>query len=182
MKICFKCSVPKELDEFYKHSGMTDGHLNKCKECTKKDSKIIEQKNISTPEGLEKERKRHREKYHKLGYKEKHKASPEKKKAIMDRFKDKYPEKYKAKCSACKLKPNIEGNELHHWSYNKEHYKDVIEVSTKDHNTLHRYIQYDQSVKMYRTRKGNILDSKELHIKYMNLVLELENKINNRII
>jgi len=37
MKKCFKCENEKLIDDFYKHPAMGDGHLNKCKECTKKD-------------------------------------------------------------------------------------------------------------------------------------------------
>jgi hypothetical protein len=37
MKECFKCHIVKPLSEYYKHPGTTDGHLGKCKTCTKTD-------------------------------------------------------------------------------------------------------------------------------------------------
>lgn len=60
MKTCFKCGIEKELHEYYKHPRMGDGHLNKCKQCTKRDSQKTYEKIISTPELAIKERERQR--------------------------------------------------------------------------------------------------------------------------
>lgn len=38
-KTCFKCGAEKPLTDYYKHRQMKDGHLNKCKDCAKRDAK-----------------------------------------------------------------------------------------------------------------------------------------------
>ena len=36
-KTCFKCGRSLQLDQFYRHPGMSDGHLGKCVECARAD-------------------------------------------------------------------------------------------------------------------------------------------------
>lgn len=170
-KICFKCGLLKPLSDYYVHKEMSDGHLGKCKECTRKDVKQREKELRKDSTWVEEEQKRHREKYYRLGYKEKHKPSYESKKKIMDNYWSKYPEKRKAHS----VKSNIKrlSEEIHHWSYNDKHLKDVIHLTTKDHAKVHRFITYDQQFKMYR-RKDNkeLLDTKQKHQNYIQKILK----------
>lgn len=47
MKTCFKCNIAKPITEFYRHSTTSDGHLGKCKTCTKLDNKEARARNIN---------------------------------------------------------------------------------------------------------------------------------------
>jgi hypothetical protein len=161
-KVCFKCNILKPLSEYYKHAQMGDGHLNKCKECNKKDSIKQYYKKIVDQEWVESERKRGRKKYHKYKYRNnRHHRSTE--------YRMIYPEKYKAKTASQAIPSN--GNHNHHWSYNEKHYMDVINLSIKNHMKAHRFIIYDQERFMYRTLEGVLLDTKEKHLEYiMNMI------------
>ncbi len=94
-KKCFKCGQVKSLNDYYAHPMMGDGHLNKCKECTKKDS--TKRRNNNLEECREYDRKRgdlpHRVKARKDYDRKKREENPEEYK----RRKYKYTKKYREK-------------------------------------------------------------------------------------
>ena len=163
MKKCFKCGKEKELDEFYKHPQMGDGHLNKCKECAKKDVRKDYDRKANDSKWFEKERERGREKYHRLNYRERqyeiNKSKPWKNSTYKGLHK--------------KLSLN-ENESAHHWNYNL--IDDVIIMNKTDHRYIHRYILFDKVTLMFRTIEGILMDTKEYHLKYINSLIEFKNK------
>ena len=168
-KECFKCKVIKPLTEFYKHPQMHDGHVNKCKECNKIDVKGNYFLNIKNESFIISERKRGRQKYHRL-----YSGTGKSNQIANKKWKEKFPEKKEALLKSQYLK-NV-GFQKHHWSYNETDYKSVIWLTIKEHSKAHRFIIYDQERKMYRRFDNNILlDNIDAHRNFiMNCILNLE--------
>lgn len=167
-KTCTKCGQDKGISEFYKHKLAKDGLQSNCIDCVKSHAKKRQEEINNSPERKEQEKKRHREKYYRLGYKEKHKPTSEQKKKAMFNYSSKYPEKISAK-NRCSIKAG-KGKNVHHWSYNQQHWNDVFILSISEHNKLHRYLRYDQESMMYLTLQGRLLDTKESHAEYYNVI------------
>ena len=160
MKICFRCGIEKPLKDFYKHPKMGDGHLGKCKGCTKSDSKKKYYEKSEDAEWVEAERVRGREKYHRLNYKDRQEELN-----ISKVWKSN--SKYKSLANSLGLR-GVKGIELHHWSYNEEHLEDVIKMDIKHHRRLHSHLFLDINKRIFKDVDGNYLNTKEKHLAYIN--------------
>lgn len=167
-KICFKCKIEKPISEFYVHKRMADGHLNKCKECTKTDVKLKYEENMQNIDYVEKERARGREKYKRLQYKNKYRKD--------------YLQKTKHTNVYLKRRGiDLFEKEAHHWSYNKEYLKDVFILNRRAHKLVHKYLTHDDETNCFFIKEtGKKLLTKKDHYNFMIKVFT-ENNVNYEI-
>lgn len=148
-KRCFKCGEVKPLSEFYKHSRMADGHLNKCKECTKKDVKRDYERKSQDETWLEKERARGREKFHRLGYSA---SSFKKVRSIC-------PNNGDISKRLRSLGLWVKGKEAHHWNYNFP--RSIILLSRKAHHRIHTMLRVNYEDRCCYTLDGQRIETEE---------------------
>lgn len=146
IKNCFKCLETKPLSEFYKHSEMADGHLNKCKECTKIDVKDRYERDYEKVQAYEK--KRSKQPHRKLAVKIYQTKNREICNAAKGRYIERNPKKravhaivgnalrariiIKQPCVVCGEKHNVHA---HHCDYNKP--LDVMWLCPQHHKDWH---------------------------------------------
>ena len=148
MKECKECGVLKTLDSFYKHPLTKDGLVNKCKDCKKNyQREHLRVKHDSDPEWVESERKRGRDKYVRLGYK--------------DRDSQNHPASKTSEYKNLHKKFKIpDGMEAHHWDYSQ--LSDFIVVSRSQHKRLHSKIYRDGD--LFRCKETKRTLSKKDHL------------------
>lgn len=150
MKKCFKCLQEKPFSEFYKHSKMADGYLNKCKECAKNDVKKHREENLEQVREYDRMRDAlpHRVKTHK-----EYRQTPKGKAATLrvnKASRDRYPERaaaaYEVKVAVRygRLKPLpcfVCGSkaEAHHPDYSRP--LDVVWLCRKHHSEAHAIVR-----------------------------------------
>ena len=151
MKVCLECNVNKPLAEYYAHSQMQDGHLNKCKDCVKARVHKHRENNLDAVKDYDKKRSLlpHRVQARKDYLKTKN-GKLAKKRALLN-YRNNYPLKYAAhiitrnairdgtlmkqtNCSKCNSNIKVEG---HHDDYTKP--LDVRWLCELCHKEWHRH-------------------------------------------
>lgn len=175
-KICIICGEEKEISEYYKHQKMADGHLNKCKQCTKDGVKKRYYQLSNNPEWVESERSRHKEKYHRLGYKEKQLKLDANRPWTRDSTYKSLKKKIKTAVRLGNIPGlnSVQGLELHHWNYNK--LESFFLLTPSQHKQLHAQLTFDEVSLTYK-HKDRDLSSPEEHAIAILAILGLQEAV-----
>lgn len=171
-KKCFKCGEIKPLSEYYKHKAMSDGHLNKCKVCTKNDANKHRADNIEKVREYDRNRPNKEERAKKsIEYQKTEKGKEVRRKATQNYRKDKIRNqahmdlnnalKYgkitkPSNCSNCGIDCNPHG---HHDDYSKA--LDVRWLCVKCHNDFHNAVREKQR-ELEKQGLSDLFDSHKL--------------------
>lgn len=131
-KTCFKCRETKPLTGFYRHKGMKDGHLNKCKTCARAESTQNRNRSIERYRNYDRERGNRQTAKDTREYR---KGNPEKQKchAAVARAVKAGKLNKPDRCERCGSQANLEG---HHEDYTKP--LDVIWLCSICHRSEHK--------------------------------------------
>ena len=182
MKKCNECGVVKKLNLFHKNAKSPDGFRTKCKSCVCKKQSVYRKNNSEKVKLYIRDYIAKNKEYYKQYQKNKYIKSDRvimteyekkiKKKEYDKKYHLKYPEKRKAKMAVNHLKVD-KGYHKHHWSYNKEHYSNIILLTHKQHLRLHKFLKYCTDSFYYRNLDGVLLDSLDKHMQYVNELIKL---------
>jgi len=154
MKSCYTCSEIKPLSEYHKKKSSIDGVASVCKTCRNKQLRAWRQTN----KGKECIRKQNnkpssilsREKYSKTKIGKTAQRKGEQAYKLRNENKRKAKAKVNnalitgkiSKVDTCEMCGNSEfKTEAHHWSYNEEHWLNVLWVCRKCHNNIHKGVK-----------------------------------------
>lgn len=158
MKKCFKCGAEKPLSEFYKHPKMVDGYVNKCKECNKQDVRENRSSKKEYYDEYDRNRPNREERAKKVldRTKELYKSDESFKQKILiynQKWLNENQHKRKAQIAVGNAKrdgklfapdccehcgTSEKKIQAHHWSYEPEHWLDVIWLCTTCHGKEHK--------------------------------------------
>lgn len=150
MAICKKCNQEKH-EHFYKND-------TTCKDCRRRTSRERHEQKSKDPDWIKKERQRQRDKYKRLGYKDKQKE--------WDKDKPwKRTSAYKNLSRDLKIPKGIAA---HHWCYNDDKLRDVVLMDYSNHKQLHQLLELDLQRRIFKVKAtGEYLDTRESHLKFI---------------
>jgi len=135
-KTCFKCKRSLPIESFYRHAEMADGHLNKCKECTRGDVKQYRRSDKYREKVLSADRARGNRQC--KAYRDKHKAQRESeykaRQALSNALRDKKIVR-PVRCQHCGSDSALHG---HHHDYSKP--LSVVWLCVPCHRQIHAFM------------------------------------------